>query len=186
MQPLLLLGMQIRLNMGEKSAHFSLLGLRPRPRTRREAVGGVEKPTPPPAGECECPPRKTRGFRGISSPAKRAAVFHDPLVLQGNQGAFAAYPRPQSGLRYSTIPLTSFSSALSISTCLNAIFTRISNPVHTGSRSRRISTLRFRMLCWLGSKDGNEVAAGHSCIDLGSGGQQKPEACSARPDGGCR
>jgi len=43
----LLLGMQIRLNMGEKSAHFSLLGLRPRPRTRREAVGGVEKPTPP-------------------------------------------------------------------------------------------------------------------------------------------
>ena len=44
---LMLLGMQIRLNMGEKSAHFSLLGLRPRPRTRREAVGGVEKPTPP-------------------------------------------------------------------------------------------------------------------------------------------
>src|SRR6202521_6464223 len=141
MQPLLLLGMQIRLNMGEKSAHFSLLGLRPRPRTRREAVGGVEKPTHPPAGECECPPRKSRGFRGISSPAKRAAVFHHPLVRQRNQGAFAAYPRPQSGLRYSTIPLTSFSSALSISACLNAIFTRISNPVHTRSQALNLLSM---------------------------------------------
>ena len=40
---------------------------------------GLKSQPHPPAGECECPPRKSRGFRGISSPAKRAAVFHDPL-----------------------------------------------------------------------------------------------------------
>ena len=94
-----------RVILAARSAFFGRLGLCPIPRTRRDAVGGVEQANPTHCPECERSPRESRGFRGISSPA--------------------------SGLRYSTLPFTPSSRALSMTVCLKAVITRVATAVDT-------------------------------------------------------